>query len=120
MTEIIDIIQELFGNTKSDENINLHEPYFKDTSAWEYVKECIDSGWVSTAGKWVNKFETQLCEISNARKAIAVTNGTVALRLAMHVIGVKSNDEVLMPSMSFVATANAATGYRVQFHILSI
>ena len=87
--------------------IALHEPDFSGTQAWTYVRDCLDSGWVSTAGQWVTRFEQELCARTGAEYAIAVTNGTVALRLALHLIGVSANDEVLLPPLSFVATANA-------------
>ena len=60
-------------------NINLHEPYFKNTNALKYVKDCIDKGWVSSAGHWVDKFEEHICQFTGAKHAVAVTNGTVGL-----------------------------------------
>ena len=63
--------------------------------AWTYVKDCLDTGWVSTAGQWVSRFEQELSLVTGAAHAVAVTNGTVALRLAL--VGVKPGDEVLLP-----------------------
>ena len=85
----------------------LHEPDFAGTEAWAYVKDCLDTGWVSTAGTWVNRFEQQLASFTGASHVVAVTNGTVALRLALHLVGVEPGDEVFLPPLSFVATANA-------------
>ena len=118
--QVVDIVSRICQKDNTREYIGLHEPDFTDTSAWEYVKECIDSGWVSSAGKWVNEIEKQICEITGAREAVAVTNGTVALRLALHVVGVKPGDEVIMPSMSFVATANAASHLGAYPHFVDI
>ena len=67
----------------------------------------MDTGWVSSGGQWVTRFEQELCHRTGARYAVAVTNGTVALRLALHLAGVGIGDEVLLPPLSFVATANA-------------
>ncbi len=89
--------------------VNIHEPYFQESNAYKYVKECIDTGWVSSAGKWVSKFETQIADFTGSKYAIAVSNGTVALRLALHLIGVRAGDEVIMAPLSFVATANSVS-----------
>ena len=113
-TKILDRISSVIGTTSSP--IPLHEPIFSDTNASTYVQECIESGWVSTAGKWVSKFENDLCTYTHAKHAIAVTNGTVALRLALHLVGVRADDEVIMPPLSFVATANAVSHLRAIPH----
>ena len=105
---ILNSIKNVIGKVSKKNPICLHEPYFKDTKAIDYLKDCIDTNWVSGNGSWVRKFEEKLCQITGSNHAIAVTNGTVALRLALHLIGVKPNDEVLIPPISFVATANAA------------
>ena len=60
------------------------------------MNECIEYGWVSSAGKWVERFEEKLSEITGAKYVIAVSNGTVALRLALYLLGVRNNDEVLL------------------------
>lgn len=84
----------------------LHEPEFIGNE-WSYVKDCIDTGWVSSAGKYVDEFERKLAEFTGARHAVAVVNGTAGLHIALQVAGVKAGDEVLIPALSFVATANA-------------
>ncbi len=103
-----------------DRPIALHEPDFKNTAAQKYLKDCLDSGWVSTNGKWVNSFEEYLTQITQAKHVIAVTNGTVALRLALTINGVISNEEVMMPSLSFVATANACSHLGAIPHFIDI
>lgn len=102
-------IHDVVGSSSLDQPINLHEPDFSGTDAWAYVKDCLDSGWVSTAGSWVRRFETELCACTGAEHAVVVSNGTVALRLALHLAGVGPGDEVLLPPLSFVATANAVS-----------
>ena len=105
--EILEVLQQVLGISSSSTPIVLHEPDFSGTKAWAYVKDCLDTGWVSTAGQWVSRFEQKLCAFTGANHAVAVTNGTVALRLALHLLGVGADDEVLLPPLSFVATANA-------------
>ena len=87
---------------------NLHEPVFEGNE-WHYLKDCLDSGFVSSAGQYVEKFEQKIAEFTGSKYAIALVNGTSALHLAMIVGGVKSGDEVIMPSLTFVATANAVS-----------
>jgi len=84
----------------------LHEPRF-DGDDWPPVRECIETGWVSTAGRHVERFEERLCAATGARHAIATVNGTAALHTCLMVAGVRPGDEVLLPSLTFVATANA-------------
>jgi perosamine synthetase len=84
----------------------LHEPEFAGNE-WAYVKECIDTGWVSSAGKFVDEFERRLAELTGARHAVAVVNGTAALQIALKLAGVGPGDEVIVPALTFVATANA-------------
>lgn len=86
--------------------IGLHEPEFAGNE-WEYVKACIDTGWVSSVGKYVDEFESRLAEITGAAHAVAVANGTAALQVALRLAGVGAGDEVLVPTLTFVATANA-------------
>jgi len=88
--------------------IALHEPSFSGNE-WQYLKECLDSTYVSSVGKFVDRFETDLEALTGARYAVAVVNGTAALHIALKLAGVKPNDEVLIPALTFVATANAVT-----------
>jgi aminotransferase in exopolysaccharide biosynthesis len=86
----------------------LHEPAFKGNE-WLYLKECLDSTFVSSVGKFVDRFEAELASSCGARHAVAVVNGTAALHIALKLAGVKPDDEVLIPALTFVATANAVT-----------
>ena len=84
----------------------LHEPRLHGRE-WAYVKDCLDSGWVSSVGQYVSEFERRLSEICGVRHAVATVNGTAALQVALLVAGVGRTDEVIVPTLSFVATANA-------------
>ncbi len=84
----------------------LHEPEIAGRE-WEYVKECLDTGWVSTAGAYVERFEAMLSDVTGAAHAVATVNGTAALHAALVLAGVEAGDEVIVPALTFVATANA-------------
>ncbi len=84
----------------------LHEPSFKGNE-WLYLKECLDSTFVSSVGKFVDSFEADLSTFTGAKYAVAVVNGTAALHIALKLAGVQAGDEVLIPALTFVATANA-------------
>ncbi len=84
----------------------LHEPVFAGNEK-KYLAECIDSGFVSSVGPFVTAFEESVREFVGAKHAVAVVNGTAALHLALLALGVRPGDEVIVPAMSFVATANA-------------
>ncbi len=86
----------------------LHEPQFKGQEL-NYVKDCIETSMVSSVGAYVNKFERMLEEYTGAKHAIAVVNGTCGLHMALKLAGVQSGDEVLVPALTFVASANAVT-----------
>lgn len=84
----------------------LHTPHFGGNEL-AYLKECIDSTFVSSVGKFVDRFEAELAAYTGAKHAVAVVNGTAALQVALGLAGVRAGDEVLVPTMTFVATANA-------------
>lgn len=86
--------------------VSLHEPRF-DGNERAYLKECLDSTYVSSVGKFVDRFEADLAACTGARHAVAVVNGTAALHVALLLAGVSGSDEVLVPALTFVATANA-------------
>lgn len=86
--------------------IPLHEPEFTGNE-WELIKNCLDSTFVSSIGQYVNQFEAMLSAYTGAKYAVAVVNGTAALHIALMLAGVLPGDEVLIPTLSFVATANA-------------
>src|SRR3954464_270966 len=84
----------------------LHEPTLVGNE-WAYVKECLDSTFVSSVGKFVDRFESELAAYTGARHAIAVGNGTAALHAALQLAGVQRDDEVLLPALTFVASTVA-------------
>lgn len=74
---------------------------------WAYVKECLDTGWVSSAGAFVERFEREMARVSGADHAVATASGTAALHVALAVAGVRPDDEVLVSALTFIAPANA-------------
>ena len=86
--------------------VALHEPNF-DGNESLYLQECLDSSYVSTVGKFVDRFEAELANFTGAEYAISLVNGTAALHIALKLAGVQPGDEVLLPALTFVATANA-------------
>jgi perosamine synthetase len=91
---------------RGNDAVPLHAPNFSGHE-WDYVKDCIDTGWVSTAGSYVPEFEARIAAACGVRHAVAVVNGTAALHMALMVCGVKRGDEVIVPALTFAATANA-------------
>ena len=88
--------------------VSLHEPCLGGNE-WVYLKDCLDSTYVSYVGQYVDKFEAMLADFTGVKKAVAVVNGTAALHIALKLAGVKAGDEVFVPALTFVATANAVT-----------
>jgi perosamine synthetase len=88
--------------------VALHEPEFAGNE-WDYVKECLDTRWVSSVGRFVDRFERDLADVLGVRRAVAVVNGTAALHICLLLAGVSRGDEVVIPTLTFVATANAVT-----------
>ena len=86
--------------------INLHEPLIIGNE-WKYVKNCLDQGWVSSAGEYVDIFEKKIAKYTGAKYAIACINGTSALQISLKLVGVIKGDEVIVPSMTFIAPVNA-------------
>jgi len=80
-----------------------------------YVNNAIKSGWVSSLGKYINEFEKKFAEFCNTKYALSTCNGTAALHLALIALGIKEGDEVIIPDLTFIATANAVkyTGAKV-------
>ena len=108
MTNLADQIVEAIRSVIGPSRAVLHEPCFTGNE-WTYLKECLDSTFVSSVGKFVDRFEEDLARFTGAKHAIAVVNGTAALHIALKLAGVTAGDEVLMPALTFVATANAVT-----------
>lgn len=109
-------IKSLYGNK---DFVPLHEPSFDETEV-DYVTDCIRSGWVSSVGKYVDKFEKRLAEYTGVKRAVAVVNGTAALHIALKVAGVEANDEVFMPALTFIATANAISYLQAVPHFVDV
>ena len=75
----------------------------------KYVKECIDTEWVSSAGKYVDLFEQKIAEFTGSKYAVACVNGTAAIQVSLRLAGVKPGDEVIVPTLTFIASINAVT-----------
>ena len=86
--------------------MGLHEPCFSGNE-WNYVKTCIDTGWVSSTGSFVDRFENDIAKFCNVPYVIVTTNGTSALHVSLLLAGIEPGDEVLVPALTFVASANA-------------
>ena len=104
--KILEVMRGIFGNHR--EMVPLHEPCFKGNEL-SYLKECLDSTFVSSVGEYVDRFEAMLAEYTGVKRAVAVVNGTSALHVALKLAGVRQGDEVLLPTLTFVATANAVS-----------
>jgi len=102
--QVIAAIRSVVGSNP----VALHEPSFEGNE-WVYLKECLDSTFVSSVGKFVNLFEENLANYTGAKHAVAVVSGTAALHIALKLAGVQQGHEVLIPALTFVATANAVT-----------
>ena len=100
--EFIDLCKDFYG----DDHIPLHRPYFNDDEK-EMLSKCIDSNYVSSAGKEISLFENELSNITGIKNVIAVVNGTSALHIILDCIDISQNDEVITQALTFVATANA-------------
>lgn len=100
---IVDFIRSLY---QTDEFIPLHEPKFIGNEK-AYVIDCIDSTFVSSVGKYVDRFEQMMADYTGAKYAIATVNGTAALHIALKLVGVNQGDEVITQPLSFIATCNA-------------
>ena len=103
-SKIVNTVKKILGKGYH----SLHEPYFSGNE-WKYVKKTLDENYVSSIGSFVNKFENQIKKFTKSKYAISVVNGTEALHLSLIACGVKSNEEVLVPAITFAGTANAIT-----------
>ena len=106
MTSIERVIIDTIRSVVGEGTIGLHEPIIGDEER-EAVDACLRSGYVSSVGEWVVAFEKSLVDITGAKYAVAMSSGTSALQVALIAAGVKPGDEVIVPAMSFVATASA-------------
>lgn len=104
--DYIDRIEKAIRAVIGEGSKDLHAPVF-DNLEKEYLNKCIDTTFVSSVGKFVDQFELELANYTGVKRAVAVVNGTCALHIALKLSGVSENDEVIIPSMTFVATANS-------------
>ena len=106
--DLAEKIKDAIGAALGDRDgfVPLHEPLFNGNEK-KYLGNCIDSTFVSSVGKYVDEFEMELAAFTGARRAVALVSGTSALQVALRVAGVGAGDEVVIPALSFVATANA-------------
>ncbi|MCS6761546.1 MAG: LegC family aminotransferase [Candidatus Devosia symbiotica] len=105
-SHLIAAIRSVVGSDATP--VQLHEPTFRGRE-WDYLKDCLDSTFVSSVGAYVDRFEIMLAEATGAGFAIAAANGTSALQVALLLAGVETGTEVLMPALTFVGTANAVS-----------
>ncbi len=89
--------------------INLSVPNLDVEPILSNLRECIESGWVSTGGRFITEFENKVAFYTKSKKAVGVQSGTAGLHLALDVLGVKSEDEVLVPTLTFIAAVNPVT-----------
>lgn len=87
---------------------------------WKYVKDCLETGWISSSGSYVNKFEKVISSYTKSKFAIACMNGTVGLQVSLNLAGVTSNDIVLAPNLTFVATLNAISYTGAQIILIDV
>jgi aminotransferase in exopolysaccharide biosynthesis len=102
--EIVQFIRQVFNQREGF--IPLHAPVFNGNEK-KYLNECIDTTFVSSVGNFVDKFEEEISKYNGATKAVSCVNGTNALHLALQLVGVERNTEVITQPLTFIATANA-------------
>jgi len=85
--------------------IPLSEPVIQGNE-WKYIKDCLDAGWVSSVGSYVDRFEKMVADYISSKYAVAVVNGTSALHTSLIACGVSPNDEVIVPALTFIAPVN--------------
>jgi perosamine synthetase len=88
--------------------IPIYEPWLGEREE-AYVLDAVRSGWISSLGKYVTQFESMFADFCGVDHAVSVSNGTTALHLALHALGIGPGDEVIVPALTFVASANAVT-----------
>jgi len=94
------------GSPVSEGTIPLCVPEIRGNE-WKYIKECLDTNWVSSVGPFVDRFERELADYVGTKYAVAAVNGTAALHIALLVAGVQPDDEVLVSTLTFISPANA-------------
>ncbi|MEC8043197.1 MAG: LegC family aminotransferase [Verrucomicrobiota bacterium] len=105
-SKIVNLIVKAVQKVCGEGPVYLHEPSVSNLEH-EFVGDCLKSTFVSSVGKYVDRFEQEISEYTGAKHAVAVVNGTSALHISLILKGVKKDDEVLVPGLTFAATANA-------------
>ena len=113
--KIISVIRSIAGNN----DLYLHEPLFFGNE-WSYLKNCLDTTYVSSVGKYVNEFEEKISDFTGSKFVVAVVNGTSALHIGLKLCGVVPKDEVLVPSFTFVGTVNSISYNNAIPHFVDI
>ena len=108
ISEFTDEVIRAIVSVTGTETTPLHSPSFGLKES-QYLNECMETTFVSSVGPFVDRFETELAAFTGSKFAVSVVNGTAALHLALKVAGVQAGEEVLIPALTFVATANAVT-----------
>jgi len=119
--DLVQAITETLGACLADAKrpVALHEPCFEGNE-WKYVKDCLDTGWVSSVGAYVDRYEVELARAMDVARAVAVVNGTAALHVCLLLAGVERDDEVLLPALNFIASANAVSYCAAVPHFVDI
>ncbi len=114
-TLVVETVENVVGHAPRP--IALHEPRFGPQEK-RYVDECVDTNWVSSVGAFVDRFERDLAAYTGAGFAVATSNGTAALHIALLLAGVQPGDEVIIPALTFIATANAVSYCSARPHLV--
>ena len=106
--EIVKTLRQIIGplSFHDKSNVYLHEPNIMKKD-WKFVRECLNRNFVSSVGNYVTEFEETLKKYTKAKYVIATVNGTSAIHLALVAMGANQNDEIILPSLNFVAAGNA-------------
>jgi perosamine synthetase len=107
VADMVGVLEAFYRNEcRVTGTIPLHEPWFSGNE-WAYVKEALDTNWVSSVGPFVDRFERACADVSDAEAAVAIVNGTCALHLTLLALGAGPGELVVCPAISFAGTANA-------------
>jgi len=116
---VTDITKTISGVINQKEFTPLHAPIFEGNEI-KYVTDCIESNFVSSVGEYVNRLEEMLVDYTGAKYAVVTVNGTAALHVCLILAGVEQDDEVLMPALTFIATANAVSYIGATPHFVDV
>lgn len=114
-----ELILTAIKNVIGEGPVQMHEPTFEGNEI-SYLIDCINSGYVSSVGKYVDQFENEIAKVTEAQYVVSVVNGTAALHLALVIAGINSGEEVLVQGFTFVATANAISYCGAVAHFVDI